>query len=197
MQRVVALVGPTGVGKSRIALLLAKEFGGEIVSADSRQVYRHMDIGTAKPTKEEMAQVAHHLIDVVKPDEDFSLAEYQRLAYRAVADIRSRGKLPLLVGGTGQYVWAVIEGWEIPRVAPDAALRTELEKRAAGGEGEVLYQELIQIDPDAAKRIDPRNIRRVIRAIEVSKTAKAPFSSLKKKKAPDFQTLMSRTDNRT
>jgi len=190
MQPLVAVVGPTGAGKSDLALRLAEEFNGEIVSADSRQVYRRMDIGTAKPTKEQMRSIAHHLIDIVNPDGSFSLAEYQRLAVQAIADIHRRHKLPLIVGGTGQYVWAVVEGWEVPRVAPDTRLRTELEKQAADGGAEALYQELVNADPDAAKKIDPRNVRRVIRAIEVWKTTEEPFSRLKKKTAPPFRTLI-------
>ena len=189
MHPVVAIVGPTGVGKSSLAMRIAEQLCGEIVSADSRQVYRHMDIGTAKPTDQEMALVPHHLINVVNPDEDFSLAEYQRLAYDAILDIASRRKLPLLVGGTGQYVWAVVEGWEIPKVAPDLEFRRQLEERALRGESVALYEELLKIDPQAAQKIDPRNVRRVIRALEVSLRADAPFSRLRTKSAPPFQTL--------
>ena len=127
MNRLLAVVGPTGVGKSRLALSLAQAFDGEIVNADSRQLYRYMDIGTAKPTKEEQAIVPHHLIDIVNPDEDFSLAKYQQLADEAIADIQKRRKLAILVGGSGLYVWAVLEGWKIPKVAPDLKLRHNLE----------------------------------------------------------------------
>ena len=123
MNRLIAIVGPTGVGKSRLALRLAQTFNGEIVSADSRQVYRHMDIGTAKPTPPELSLVRHHLIDVVNPDEGFSLAQYQQLACRAIEDIQRRNRLALLVGGSGLYVWSVVEGWQIPEVPPDPELR--------------------------------------------------------------------------
>ncbi len=135
MFEVVAIIGPTGVGKTRLAIQLAQEFNGEIVNADSRQVYRHMDIGTAKPTAEERVLVPHHLLDLVDPDGDFNLATYQRLAYTAIGDIHRRGKLPFLVGGTGQYVWAVLEGWVVPEVAPDLEFRRTLERRAAEGGG--------------------------------------------------------------
>ena len=118
----VAIVGPTAVGKTRLSLRLAQEFDGEIVSADSRQVYRGLDIGTAKPTLEERTRVPHHLIDVVAPDESFTLAQYQELAYGAIGDVLGRGKTPFLVGGTGQYVRAVVEGWGIPRVPPNEEL---------------------------------------------------------------------------
>ena len=119
----VAIVGPTAVGKTALSVRLAEAIGGEIVSADSRQVYRGMDIGTAKATPEERARVPHHLIDVVDPHEGLSLAQFQEMAYAAIAGILARGAIPLLVGGTGQYVMAVIEGWQIPRVPPDEALR--------------------------------------------------------------------------
>lgn len=190
MDRLIAIVGPTGVGKSQLALRLAGEFDGEIVSADSRQVYRQMDIGTAKPTREERDIVPHHLIDIADPDEAFSLADYQRLAYEAIQDIQKRGKLPFLVGGTGLYVRAVLEGWEIPRVAPNPALRQELESRAAAGERDRLYQELRSVDPNAASKIDPRNIRRVIRALEVTRTSGSSFSSLQRKKPQPFQAMV-------
>ncbi len=193
MNRLLAVVGPTGVGKSRLALHLAQAFDGEIVSADSRQVYRYMDIGTAKPTKEELSPVPHHMIDIVNPDEDFSLAQYQQLAYRAIADIQQRGKLAILAGGSGLYVWAVLEGWKIPKVAPDLKLRRSLE----GVGKEELYQELAKVDPVAAQRIDPRNVRRVIRALEVYRDAKAPFSRLQlKAKALSYTLIVGLTADR-
>ena len=190
MNRLVAIVGPTAIGKSRLALRLAQDFNGEIVSADSRQAYRYMDIGTAKPSPEELSLVPHHLIDIVNPDEDFTLAQYQHLAYRAIDDIQQRNRLPLLVGGSGLYIRAVLEGWRIPQVAPDPEFRRSLEEKAAQGEGEELYRELVQVDPLAAQRIDRRNVRRVIRALEVSRNAQAPFSQLQQKKAPPFSALI-------
>jgi tRNA dimethylallyltransferase len=188
MNRLLAVVGPTGVGKSRLALHLAQSLDGEIVSADSRQVYRYMDIGTAKPAPQEQASVPHHLIDIVNPDEDFSLAQYQQLAYKAIADISKRQKLALLVGGSGLYVWSVLDGWSIPAVAPDPEFRRSLEEKAAGGGEDELYQELAKLDPVAAQRIDPRNVRRTIRALEVHRSAQAPFSQMQGKAAPSFQT---------
>ncbi len=126
----IAVVGATATGKSALALKLAQAFDGEIISADSRQVYRYMDIGTAKPTAAERAQVRHWLIDVVDPDEEFSLGRYLDLAQEALKDIWSRGKTAFLVGGTGQYVWSLLEGWQVPRVEPDWELRRSLEERA-------------------------------------------------------------------
>jgi len=190
MNRLLAIVGPTGVGKSRLALRLAQAFDGEIVSADSRQVYRYMDIGTAKPSPEELSLVPHHLIDIVNPDEDFSLAQYQQLAYRAIEDIHQRHKLALLVGGSGLYVWSVLDGWRIPRVAPDPGFRHSLEEKAARVGKDELYQELARVDPVAAQRIDPRNVRRTIRALEVHRGAEVPISRLQGKTAPPFNTLI-------
>ncbi len=180
MNRLVAIVGPTGAGKSRLALDLARAFDGEIVSADSRQVYRYMDIGTAKPGRQELSLIRHHLVDILSPDEDFGLAQYQQLAYEAIEDIQKRGKLAILVGGSGLYVWAVLDGWRIPKAAPDLKLRRELEKV----ESSELYRELAKVDPVAAQRIDPRNVRRIIRALEVYRDNEVPFSQLQLKAKP-------------
>lgn len=185
----VVLVGPTAIGKSQLALNLALSFSGEIVNADSRQVYRYMDIGTGKPSKEQRALVPHHLIDIVNPDEAFSLAQYQRLAHKALEDVNCRGRLPFLVGGSGLYVWAVVEGWQIPQVAPDLELRRSLWRRAEVEGGEALYNELKRADPKAAERIDPRNLRRVIRALEVILSTGVPFSRLQEKKPPPYEFL--------
>ncbi len=190
MNRLVAIVGPTATGKSQQALRLAQDFNGEIVSADSRQVYCHMDIGTAKPGRQELSLVPHHLINLVNPDKDFSLAQYQQLAYRAIDDIQQRNKLALLVGGSGLYVWAVLEGWGIPQVPPDPEFRRSLEEKVARGEINELYQGLIEVDPVAAQKIDRRNIRRVIRALEVYRYAETPFSQLQHKQAPPFNALI-------
>jgi len=190
LNHLVAIVGPTGIGKSQLALRLARTFEGEIVSADSRQVYCHMDIGTAKLSREELSLVPHHLINIVNPDEDFSLAQYQELAYRAIGDIHQRNKLPILVGGSGMYVWSVLEGWGIPRVPPDREFRHSLKEIAARVGEDELYQELAEIDPVAAQRIDQRNVRRTIRALEVHRGTETPFSQLQYKEAPPFNTLI-------
>jgi tRNA dimethylallyltransferase len=190
MDKLIAIIGPTGIGKTKLAIQLALRFDGEIINADSRQIYRHMDIGTAKPTGEELATIRHHLVDIIEPNEEFSLAEYRRLADDTINDIQTQGKLPFLVGGSGLYVWAVLEGWVVPKVAPDVLFRRELEKKAEMGQGAELFQELIKLDPAAAEKIDPRNVRRVIRAIEVNKFSKTPFSTLQKKQTPPFQSLI-------
>ena len=181
----IAIVGPTAVGKTALSIQLAEEFRGEIVSADSRQVYRGMNIGTAKPTPEEQRRVPHHLLDLVNPGESFTLARYQQLAYATIAQIHERGHVPLLVGGSGLYVRAILEGLSIPRVAPDPARREELERE----ESAMLYARLQQLDPIAATRIDPRNKRRVIRAIEVSEAAGRPISELQTHRAPNYRVL--------
>ncbi len=190
MSYLIAIVGPTAVGKSKLAIHLVQTLDGEIVSADSRQVYRYMDIGTAKPSLKERALVPHHLIDVVDPDEDFSLALYQEMAYRAVKEIQQRGRLALLVGGSGLYVRAVIRGLQIPQVPPDAELRRSLEEKAATEGYMALYEELKELDPDAAKNIDPRNIRRLIRAIEVCRLSGVPFSQLQGSEPTPFRSLV-------
>jgi len=190
MSHLVTIVGPTAVGKSQLAMKLAQALDGEIVNADSRQVYRFMDIGTAKPSPEELSLVPHHLIDIVNPDEDFSLAQYHKLASEAISEIQSEDKLALLVGGSGQYVWSVVEGWEIPQVLPDQKLRRRLEEQADKEGGQVLYRELLRVDPVAAKKISPHNVRRVIRALEVYQSTGIPFSRLKRKDFPPFKTLI-------
>jgi len=189
MNHLVAIVGPTAVGKSRLAIHLAQTFNGEIVGADSRQVYRYMDIGTAKPSPEELSLIPHHLVNIVNPDEDFSLAQYQQLAYRAIEDIQRRNKLALLIGGSGQYVWSVLEGWGIPPVPPNLEFRHSLEEKAAKVGKDKLYQELMKVDPIAAQRIDRHNVRRVIRALEVHRATETPLSQLQHKKAPLFNAL--------
>ena len=162
----LVIVGPTGVGKSALGLGLANIFGSEIVSADSRQVYRYMDIGTAKPSREELSLVPHHLIDVVDPDQDYSVALFLSQARKALFDIKESSKMPILVGGTGQYIWALLEGWQVPKVPPDPELRRRLEEKARVDGPAQLYRELKKLSPEAAERIDSRNVRRVIRALE-------------------------------
>jgi tRNA dimethylallyltransferase len=163
----VVIVGPTAAGKSARAMALAPAIQGEIVSADSRHVYRRMDIGSNKPSLEEQVAVRHHLLDLRDVDEAFSLAEYVSLARAAIADILARGKTPMLVGGTGQYVRALLEGWQVPEVPPDEALRAHWLAFEREHGGAALFAELTQRDPAAAQSIDARNIRRVVRALEV------------------------------
>ncbi len=186
---VLVLVGPTAVGKTALSLPLARKLHGEIVSADSRQVYRGMDIGTAKASPEERKAIPHHLIDIRAPDETISLGEYKALADAAIEDILARGRLPMLVGGTGQYVRAVVEGWQIPRVPPQPELRQELETLAAREGKEAVFARLQALDPASARAIDYRNLRRVIRAIEVTLTAGRPFSELQTKQPPPWRIL--------
>ena len=182
----VVIVGPTAVGKTAISLVLAQELVGEVVSTDSRQVYRKMDIGTAKATPTEQARIPHHLLDIKNPNELISLGEFQRVAYAMIDDIHSRGRLPLLVGGTGQYVRAVVEGWQVPEVPPQVELRSALEEQAQRGGKESVFARLQEMDPLSAERIDWRNLRRVIRAIEVTTVLRRPFSELQTKSPPPY-----------
>jgi tRNA dimethylallyltransferase len=172
----ILLVGPTAVGKTEIAIQLAERLNGEIVSADSRLFYRGMDVGTAKPTPEEQRRVPHHLIDIAAPDEILSLAVFQQKARKAIAAIHTRNKIPLLVGGTGQYIRAVTEGWTPPEALPDERLRAELEKIKEQRGAYWLYEKLKGLDPVAAEKIDARNYRRTIRALEVILTTGKRFS---------------------
>ncbi len=187
-KRLLAIVGPTAVGKSALALMLADRFDGEIVSADSRKVYRKMDIGTAKPSTEDLSATPHHLIDVVEPNEPYSLALFLEQAASAIDQVHSRGRLPVLAGGTGQYVRALMEGWQVPSVPPDPALRRRLEDRARSEGTRALHSELARTDPAAAVRVDPRNVRRVIRALEVS-LLRGETSSDPRKTAPRYCTM--------
>lgn len=185
----LVIIGPTAVGKTELSLRLAAALGGEIVSADSRQVYRGMDIGTAKPTLAERQLIPHHLIDIKEPGETISLGEYQKLAAQAMAQIHGRGRLPMLVGGTGQYVRAVVEGWQTPELPPQPGLRAELEAQAEREGKEAVFARLAALDPASAARIDPRNLRRVIRALEVTLTLGRPFSQAQSKAPPPYRIL--------
>jgi tRNA dimethylallyltransferase len=188
--KLITIVGPTAVGKSALALRLATAFGGEIVNADSRQVYRYMDIGTAKPSQEQRAAVPHHLIDMIDPDEGYSLALFLRRAAQAIQDIQARSRLPILVGGTGQYVWGLLEGWQVPEVQPDVELRQRLEARAAAEGPAALYEDLARLDPSAAGRIDPRNARRIIRALEVCYSSSERAGVAPRKIPPPYRVKM-------
>jgi tRNA dimethylallyltransferase len=186
----VVIVGPTAVGKTEMAIQIAERLGGEIVSADSRLFYRGMDIGTAKPSTAEQKRIPHHLIDVAEPDQIWSLALFQRKAREAIAEIYVRGKLPLLVGGTGQYIRAVVLGWDIPKVEPNLRLRAALEDWAAEIGGEGLYQRLTSLDPQAAAGIDARNLRRTLRALEVTLSSGRRFSDQRRSQPSPYRLLL-------
>lgn len=187
--KLLVIVGPTAVGKTEIALKLAQKLAGEIVSSDSKQFYKHLSIGTAKPSISERARVPHHLVDFCEPDHRLSLAEFQDMAYAAISNIQARGKLPILVGGTGQYVRAVLEGWGIPEVEPHHGLRIDLDSFADTYGPSALHTWLRQVDPTAADNIDFRNVRRVVRALEVYLVAGAPISRLQQANPPPYDVL--------
>jgi tRNA dimethylallyltransferase len=189
MSPLIAITGPTASGKSALALQLGEELGAEIVTADSRQVYKLMDIGTAKPSAEEQARLPHHMIDLVYPDEPYTLALYQRQAYATIDEVLSRGKLPILAGGTPLYVNAVLEGWTIPEVEPDLGLRARLEAEAEAAGPEQLHRRLAELDPDAAAGILPSNTRRIVRALEVIERTGKPISAQQAKGPPPYRIL--------
>lgn len=166
----IAIVGPTASGKSALAMRVAESVGGEIVSADSRQVYRGMDIGTAKPSREERSRVPHHLVDVAEPGERYDVLRYQRESRAALAEIRARGRVAIVVGGTGLYVRALLDGLELAALPHDPAVRAHLESL----DPSILHARLRALDPDAASRVDPRNVRRVVRYLEVATIAGGP-----------------------
>jgi len=179
----VVILGPTASGKTDIAIQVAEQLGAEIVSADSRLLYTGMDIGTAKPTLVERSQVPHHLIDVSTPDQIWSLAQYQQAAHQVIASLHQRGYIPLLVGGTGQYIHAITRGWTIPRARPNPGLRLALEHWCEQIGAQSLHDRLAILDPAAAASIDSRNLRRTIRALEVIFTTGNLFS-LQRLQAP-------------
>ena len=184
----LVICGPTSSGKTALAIELARVFDGEIVNADSRQIYQGMDIGTAKPTPAERALAPHHMLDLVRPDESFSLGVYAKQARRTVEAIQARGRLPLLVGGTGLYVRAVSEGFDVPEVPPNLAFRAQLEEEVAVCGPAALLQRLEVVDPVSAGRIDARNVRRVIRALEVTEALGEPFSA-RQRRDPAYEVL--------
>jgi tRNA dimethylallyltransferase len=186
----VVLLGPTCVGKSEIAVSLAELLDGEIVSADSRLFYRGLDIGTAKPTLDDRRRVPHHLIDVADPDQTLSLALFQQLARTAIAEIHTRGRMPYLVGGTGQYIRAVIEGWQAPGVEAHPVLRSALEQWAEEIGKDGLYSRLAVLDPQAAAIIDPHNLRRTVRALEVILSTGQRFSEQRRREPSPYRLLL-------
>ena len=181
--KLIVILGLTASGKTEWAIKLAQKFSGEIISADSRQIYRGMNIGTAKPLNKE--GIPHYLIDVVNPDEEWTLAQFQRMAKEKIEDIQQQGKIPFLVGGTGLYIQAVVDNLEIPKVAPSQALRKKLEQKST----QELFEDLKRLDPKTAENIDSKNKRRLIRALEVIIISRASFVSAKKIGESLFETL--------
>jgi tRNA dimethylallyltransferase len=190
LNNLIAIVGPTGSGKSDLALQLARMFDGEIINADSRQLLKYLDIGTAKPDLVTRGEVPHHLFDLSTPAQDFNLADFQQLAYQTINEIIKRGNLPVLVGGSGLYLWTVLEGWQIPRISPNSGLRQTLEARANIEGIEALFRELTQLDPEAASHIDARNARRVIRALEVRLGTTLGNGNQRTKQIPPYRMLI-------
>ena len=189
LPKVIVIVGPTASGKTSLGIRLAKKFNGEIVSADSRQIYRGLDIGTAKPTLKEQQAIPHHLIDVKYPNQSYTAAEYKKGCLKAVRQILKKNKLPIIVGGTGLYIKAVVDNLTIPKVEADPLLRKELEQELQDRGLSFLYGKLIKIDPEAAYIVDPHNPRRVIRALEIAIGAKKPFSQTRRQGKPLFDFL--------
>ena len=188
-RQLIVILGPTAVGKTSLSIDLAARFDGEIVGADSRQIYQGMDIGTAKPSAAEQARVPHHLVDIQPPDKQMALATYQQMAFSVIDDIHRRGRLPFLVGGSALYLRAVTEGLQIPEVAPNPALRSELERFAQENGRAALHARLQAFDPDAAAQIHPNNLRRVVRALEIVQTTGRRKSELATARPPPYRIL--------
>ena len=165
--KILVVCGPTASGKTALAVELAKAYNGEVVSSDSMQIYRRMDIGTAKPTVEEMQGIPHHMIDIIEPHEDFSVARYVDMAAKCVDDILARGKLPIVAGGTGLYIDSLLSGRTFSAFSPESPLRGELEGRIRAEGGEKLLEELAKVDPESAARLHPNDEKRIVRALEV------------------------------
>ncbi len=180
-QPLIVFLGPTASGKTDAAIQIAKRINGEIISCDSRLFYRGMDIGTAKPSLDELAMVPHHMIDIADPDQPLSLAVYQEMCEKIIDDLYQKEKIPILVGGTGQYIYSITEAWQIPKQEPDDAMRNVLEKIYKEHGYIELFRYLEVLDPIAALSIDKRNIRRVVRALEVIFMTGHRFSELKNK----------------
>jgi len=184
----IAIVGPTCTGKTDLSIKLAQRFNGEIVALDSRTIYQRMDIGTAKPTSKQQKTIKHHAINILEPNRFFTVAEYVKIATAAINDILSRGKLPILCGGTGLYARALLEGIQIPAIAPHPELREELNKLADSQGNRALHNKLAELDPVSASKLSLNDRRRIIRALEVSMVSKQAFSQLAKKGNPPYQT---------
>ena len=178
--KIIVIVGPTASGKSDLAIKIAGKFNSEIISADSRQIYRGMDIGTAKPAKTEIRKIPHHLIDIKNPDENYTVAQYKKDCLKAIKMVLAKNKIPVLVGGTGLYIKTIADNLEIPEVKPDFQLREKLEKELKSKGLDYLYQKLIELDPEAAYIIDSKNPRRIVRALEITLKNEKPFSQQRK-----------------
>ncbi len=185
MKKLIIILGPTASGKSSLAVKLAKKFNGEIISADSRQVYKEMNIGTAKIKEKEMKGIPHYLINILNPDQEFTLSQFKEKTIKIIKDIQKRGKFPFLVGGTGLYIQSIVDNLSIPEIKPNQKLRNQLEKKSA----EELFNQLKELDPESIKFIDQKNKRRIIRALEVCLITKKPFSEQRKKGRLLFDTL--------
>ena len=189
MAPLIVILGPTAVGKTEISIGVAEKLNGEIISADSRLFYRGMDVGTAKPSREQLSRVPHHLVDVANPDEEWSLVRFSSAVEQILNDIQNRGKIPFLVGGTGQYVMAIVEGWIPPPRIDDESFREDLEKFAQERGTDALHQRLASVDSESAERIHPSNLRRVIRALEIFEATCIPASQQRVKSPPPYQVL--------
>lgn len=185
-ENLVVLIGPTAVGKTKLSIELAKRYNGEIISGDSMQIYKGMDIGTAKIKNSEMEGIPHHLIDIKEPSEPFSVAEFQELVRGKISAISQRNKLPMLVGGTGLYIQSVIYDYQFSDAPSDDYFRKQLERRVELEGNEKLYHELVALDPESAAKIHPNNIRRVIRALEVYHCTGKTISDYQEKQDQDL-----------
>ncbi|MBT2642354.1 tRNA (adenosine(37)-N6)-dimethylallyltransferase MiaA [Bacillus sp. ISL-41] len=185
-QKLIVLIGPTAVGKTKLSIELAKKFNGEIISGDSMQIYKGMDIGTAKITQEEMEGIPHHLIDIKEPDESFSTAEFQELVRMKIDEISSRGKMPMIVGGTGLYIQSVIFDYQFTDAPSDPSFRRSLEQAADENGQEFLHGKLKDADPESASRIHPNNVRRVIRALEIIHCTGKTAGELQENQSPEL-----------
>ncbi|MDQ0270133.1 tRNA dimethylallyltransferase [Cytobacillus purgationiresistens] len=184
-QKLVVIIGPTAVGKTALSIELAKRFNGEIISGDSMQIYKTMDVGTAKITEDEMDGIPHYLIDIKEPDESFSAAEFQRIVREKINEISSRGKLPMIVGGTGLYIQSVLYDYQFSEAPSDEAFRKSLEEKAVSLGNEAVHEELMKIDPESGAKIHPNNIRRVIRALEIYHCTGKTMTDYQQRQTPE------------
>jgi tRNA dimethylallyltransferase len=185
-QKLLVIIGPTAVGKTKLSIEMAKRYNGEIISGDSMQIYRGMDIGTAKIKKDEMEGIPHYLIDIKEPFENFSVAEFQLLVRAKIGEIAKKGKLPIIVGGTGLYIQSVIYDYQFSDVSGDESYRLKLEERAKKIGNEALYKELLEVDPGSASQIHPNNVRRVIRALEILHLTGKTMQEFQSTQQPDL-----------